>query len=76
MNTIPSQTELEMILNENFYILDSSRNGKNEGRALYHELVNKEDFIFIVIENYKQNCRTYQDYIKWAKADVSVLDLD
>lgn len=76
MNTIPSQTELEMILNENFYILDSSRNGKNEGRTLYHELVNKDDFIFIVIENYKQNCRTYQDYIKWAKADVSVLDLD
>ena len=76
MNTIPSQTELEMILNENFYILDSSRSGKNDGRALYHELVNKDDFVFIVIENYKQNCREYKDYIKWAIADISVLDLD
>jgi hypothetical protein len=76
LNTIPSQTELEMILNENFYILDSSRSGKQEGRQLYHDLVTKDDFVFIVIENYKQNCTCYSDYLKWAKADISVLKLE
>ena len=75
MNTIPSQTELEMILNENFYILDSSRSGKQQGRQLYHDLVVREDFIFIVIEVYKQNCKCYADYLKTYKADISVLDL-
>ena len=75
MNTIPSITELEMILNENFYIIDSSRTGKQEGKKLYHDLVTRDDFIFIVIENYKQNCKCYADYIKTYKADISVLDL-
>jgi len=75
MNTIPSVTELEMILNENFYIIDSSRTGKQEGKKLYHDLVTREDFIFIVIENYKQNCKCYADYLKTYKADISVLDL-
>jgi hypothetical protein len=36
LNTIPSKIELEMLLSENFYILDSSRSACARARMLYH----------------------------------------
>lgn len=68
LNMISSQTELNMILDENFYLLDSSIAGKRAGRELYHNLVTSEPFQFIAIQNYKQNCTCYNDYLKTYKA--------
>ena len=74
-NAIASMRELEMILDENMYVISSSRDGKREGRALYEELVKEKDFQFIGILNYKQNCKCYADYIRKYTADVSKLKL-
>tara|TARA_R110000851_G_scaffold333251_1_gene511740 strand:- start:306 stop:1001 length:696 start_codon:yes stop_codon:yes gene_type:complete len=68
LNAIPSQVELNLILDENFYILDGSRLGKQDGRALYNNLVTKEPFTFVAIESYKQNVVQFSDYIKTFKA--------
>jgi len=68
LNTIPSKIELEMVLMENFFILDSSRQATTEARQLYHKLVGTEDFQFIVVENWRQNVKVMSDYIKTYKA--------
>ena len=69
-NNLSSQRELEIVLDENMYIVDSSREGKREARKLYNDLVKSKDYAFIVIENYKQNIRDYKDYIKIYVASV------
>jgi len=74
-NAIASMKELEMILEENFYVVSSSRDGKKEGRELYEQLVKAKDFQFIGILNYKQNCRTHSDYIRVYTADIKKLKL-
>jgi len=68
LNAISSEHERAMVLDENFYIVNGSRAGKNEGRDLYQKLVTSEDFMFIAICNYKQNCSEYCDYIFKYKA--------
>lgn len=70
-NNLSSIRELELILDENMYIIDSSREGKKEARKLYNDLVKSENFLFIVIENHKQNVKTYGDYIKKYVARLS-----
>ena len=57
-----------MVLMENFFILDSSRQATTEARQLYHKLVGTEDFQFIVVENWRQNVKVMADYIKTYKA--------
>ena len=74
-NAIASMKELEMILEENFYVVSSSRDGKKDGRRLYEDLVKEKDFQFISILNYKQNCRTHADYIRTFTADIKKLKL-
>ena len=74
-NAIASMRELEMILDESFYVISSSREGKREGRRLYEVLVKERDFQFIGILNYKQNCKCYGDYIRSYTADISRLKL-
>jgi hypothetical protein len=64
INAVASEMERGMILNENMYLIDGSRTGKNEGRDLYQQIVTSEPFQFMVIENFKQNCICYSDYIK------------
>jgi len=64
-----------LILDENFYVIGSSREGKREGRNLYERLVKEEDFNFIGILNFRQNCTKYSDYITVYKADTSVLSV-
>jgi hypothetical protein len=64
MNNISSMTELETVLDENFYILSSSRDGKKEARELYNNLVNSEPYLFIVCENHRTNVSSYSEYIK------------
>ena len=63
-NNISSMKELELVMDEFLYITDSSRDGKKIARKLYNDLITKEDFSFIVVENHKQNIKTYQDYIR------------
>lgn len=74
-NAIASMRELELILDENFFIISSSREGKREGRTLYENLVKAADFNFIGIMNFKQNCTKYSDYITVYKADTRELNL-
>jgi len=74
-NAIASMRELDLILDENFYVIGSSREGKREGRNLYERLVKEEDFNFIGILNFRQNCTKYSDYITVYKADTSVLSV-
>jgi len=68
LNAIASERERSMVLDENFYLIDGSRTGKNEGRALYQSIVTSEPYMFVVIENHKQNCVCYADYVKKYKA--------
>jgi hypothetical protein len=75
-NAIASMRELEMILDENMYVVSSSRTGKREGRDLYERLVQEKDYQFIGILNYKQNIKDYKDYLRTYTADVSQLKLD
>ncbi len=74
-NAIASMRELEMILDENMYVVSTSREGKREGRTLYEDLVKEKDFQFICILNYKQNVKTYGNYIRTYTADVSQLKI-
>jgi len=74
-NSISSMKELELILDEYLYIINSSRDGKREARQLYESLVQAEDFNFIGIFNFRQNCVKYSDFITKYKADTSVLKL-
>lgn len=68
LNAIASEKERSMVLDENFYILDGSRQGKVEGRDLYQSIVISEPYMFVVIENHRQNCTCYADYVKKYKA--------
>lgn len=75
-NAIASMRELEMILDENMYVVSTSREGKREGRSLYEDLVKEKDYQFIGVLNYKQNVKDYKDYLRTYTADVSQLKLD
>ena len=67
-NAIASAVELDLLLMENFYLIDGSRDGRKQGRQLYNDLVVEEDYLFVVVDNSKQNCRCYSDYIYKYKA--------
>jgi hypothetical protein len=69
-NNISSSVELNLLLDENFYLIDGSISGKREGRKLYNNLVTSEDFVFVVIENHKQNVKEYVDYVKTYRAII------
>jgi hypothetical protein len=63
-NNISSMTELDTIMNENFFLMDSSREGKKKARNLYNGLVTSEPYLFVVCENFRSNVRNYSEYIK------------
>jgi len=69
-NAMSSILETEMVLNEFFYILGSSRKDKQKGRELYHKLVGYQDFGFVCIQNWKQCIKEYNDYLKVYKAII------
>jgi hypothetical protein len=64
INQIASAVERDLILDENFYIVDSSIAGKKKGRLLYENIIRSCPYCFVVIENCSQNIRQYSDYIK------------
>ncbi len=63
-NNISSMTELETVMNENFFLNDSSRDGKKRARNLYNGLMTSEPYLFCVCENHRTNIKKYNDYIK------------
>ena len=68
-NNISSMTELDTVMNENFFLKDSSRDGKKKARNLYNELVSSKPYLFIICENHRANIHEYSDYIKSYVAD-------
>ena len=68
LNAIASAREKELVMDENMYLIDNSIKGKREARDIYQSVVLKEDYQFLVIENYKQNVKQYGDYLKSYKA--------
>lgn len=69
-NAIASAVELDLLLMENFYLIDGSRDGRKQGRKLYNDLVVQEDYLFVVVDNSKQNVKAYKDYIYKYKAII------
>ena len=70
-NMISSMRELEILFDENMYLLDSSIMGKRKAKKIYNDTICKDDFQFLVIENFRQNVRTHDQYIKSFKADMT-----
>ena len=68
-NNISSMTELDTVMNENFFLKDSSRDGKKKARNLYNELVSSRPYLFIICENHRSNINEYSDYVKSYVAD-------
>ena len=60
--------EVEMVTDENLFILASSLDEKKKARQLYYDIVGSTDFQFLACCNYKQNCRKYSDYLFTYKA--------
>lgn len=69
LNAISSAKEKELVFDENLYVLASSINEKREARKIYEDIIFTNDFQFMVIENYKQNIKSYSDYLKAYRAD-------
>lgn len=63
-NALPSLTEQGLVLNECFFVFDSSRRGVAHARNIYHSLVSSKDFRFIIVENWRSNKRKHIDFIK------------
>ncbi len=68
LNQIASMKEVEMVTDENLFILASSLEEKKKARQLYYDLVGSTDFQFLACCNYKQNCKKYSDYLFTYKA--------
>lgn len=62
-NSLSSSLEAEMVLSECFFVLDTSRRGKQMARELYHELSTSKDYRFIAVGNCIQNKRRLNDYV-------------
>ena len=68
-NNISSERERQIVFDENLYNIDGSITGKRNARDLYNTLVKSKDYLFVVIENHRQNIKEYADYLKIYVAD-------
>ncbi len=69
LNQIASATEMNLVLDENLYLLDSSIQGKRTARSYYQDLVVSRPFAFAVIENWRQNITELGQFVKIIVAD-------
>jgi len=69
-NALPSLTEQQLVLNECFFVFDSSRKGVAHARNIYHSLVSSKDYRFIMVENWRSNKRNHKDFIKTLDAII------
>jgi hypothetical protein len=63
-NNLSSLTESELIMHENGFFTNTSRGGKNEGRAIYRSLVVSKPYRFICVMCCQQNKTTLGDYVR------------
>lgn len=69
-NAIASRKEQDLVFDENLYVIDGSHEGRQQARDLYNQLTSSQDFLFVVIENWRQNIREHKDYIKTYIAEL------
>ncbi len=69
LNCCSSSVERDQLMDENMYVLASDAQGKRHAKQLYHDIVTSEPFMFLCIENHRQNVTKYSDYLKKYKAD-------
>lgn len=69
-NALASLGEQRLVLDECFFLLDSSRQGVSYAREIYHKLVNSKDYRFIIVENWRANKRKHEDFIKYLDAEI------
>ncbi len=69
-NAIASRKEQDLVFDENLYVIDGSHEGRQQARDLYNQLTTSQDFLFVVIENWRQNIREHKDYIKTYIAEL------
>lgn len=69
-NAIASRKEQDLVFDENLYVIDGSHEGRQKARDLYNQLTTSQDFLFVVIENWRQNIREHKDYIKTYVAEL------
>ena len=67
-NQIGSANELKLICDECLYLADSSLEGKKRARQFYHDIVNSQPYTFLVVENFRNNIRKMEDYLKSVRA--------
>jgi len=63
-NNLSSETESNMIMNENGFFTNTSRKGKQEGRQFYRDMVTSKEYRFIVCMCCNQNKVNMCDYIR------------
>ena len=64
-----SANEMNLVLDENLYLLDGSIKGKREARSYYQDLVVSKPFAFCCLENWRQNVTQLSDFVKIIVAD-------
>jgi hypothetical protein len=69
LNQIASANEMNLVLDENLYLLDGSLQGKREARSYYQDLVVSRPFAFCCLENWRQNVVKLSDFVKIIVAD-------
>ncbi len=69
LNQIASANEMNLVLDENLYILDGSVQGKKQARKYYQDLVVSKPYAFCCLENWRQNTTQLQDFVKIIIAD-------
>tara|TARA_R110000787_G_scaffold168883_1_gene281659 strand:- start:515 stop:1501 length:987 start_codon:yes stop_codon:yes gene_type:complete len=69
-NSLSSSLEAEIVLSECFFVLDTSRKGKQAAREMYHELSTSKDYRFIAVGNCIQNKRSLTDYVFTVDAEI------
>jgi len=69
LNQIASATEMNLVLDENLYLLDGSVKGKKEARKYYQDMVVSKPYAFCCLENWRQNITKLEDFVKIITAD-------
>lgn len=67
-NALASAREVELVCDECLYLCATTVEERKRARELYKDIVSSEPFIFICVETYKQNIKTFADYLKKVKA--------
>ena len=70
-NALASAREVELVCDECMYLCATTIEERKRARELYKDIVSSEPFVFICVEVYRQNVKTFADYLKKV---VAVID--